>query len=31
VRFEGDEVWGPDAPAREAVYLDLWDSYLEPA
>lgn len=31
VRFEGSEVWGPDAPAREAVYLDLWDSYLEPA
>ncbi len=36
VRFEGIEVWGPktdpsDAPAREALYLDLWDSYLEPA
>ncbi len=31
VRFEGDEVWGSDAPAREALYLDLWDSYLEPA
>ncbi len=31
VRFEGTEVWGPDAPAREALYLDLWDSYLEPA
>ena len=36
VRFEGTEIWGPeagqpDAPRREAVYLDLWDSYLEPA
>ncbi len=31
VRFEGTEVWGADAPAREALYLDLWDSYLEPA
>jgi nitrile hydratase len=31
VRFEGTEVWGPDAPVREALYLDLWDSYLEPA
>ncbi len=35
VRFEGAEVWGPeadesDAPPREALYLDLWDSYLEP-
>jgi nitrile hydratase len=40
VRFEGEEVWGPPGPpgaevshatAREAIYLDLWDSYLEPA
>ncbi len=38
LRFEGPEVWGPDAaqsdaPPREALYLylDLWDSYLEPA
>ena len=31
VRFEGTEVWGPESPAREALYLDLWDSYLEPA
>ena len=30
-RFEGGEVWGPDATAHEALYLDLWDSYLEPA
>ncbi len=31
VRFEGTEVWGAGAPPREALYLDLWDSYLEPA
>ncbi len=31
VRFEGIEVWGLESPAREALYLDLWDSYLEPA
>lgn len=36
LRFEGTEVWGPEAgeahaPDREALYLDLWDSYLEPA
>ena len=31
VRFEGAEVWGPDAPGREAIYADLWDAYLEDA
>ena len=31
VRFEGEEIWGPDAPSREAIYVDLWDDYLEPA
>jgi nitrile hydratase len=31
VRFEARELWGPDAGAREAVYLDLWDGYLDPA
>jgi nitrile hydratase len=30
VRFAGDELWGPSAEARSEVYLDLWDSYLEP-
>lgn len=29
VRFDARELWGPDA-ARGAVYLDLWDDYLEP-
>jgi nitrile hydratase len=31
VRFEGREVWGPDAPSKEAIYVDLWDDYLDPA
>ncbi len=36
VRFAGSEVWGdevlsPGAPAKDVVYLDLWDSYLDPA
>ncbi len=31
VRFEGAELWGPDAEPREAVYLDMYDSYLDPA
>ena len=30
VRFEGADLWGPDAPRQEAVYLDLWEPYLEP-
>jgi nitrile hydratase len=29
VRFEAKELWGPEASARHAVYLDLWDDYLE--
>ena len=31
VRFDGEELWGPDAPARETVCIDLWESYLEDA
>ena len=31
VRFEAREVWGPDAPAKQAIYIDLWDDYLDPA
>ena len=31
VRFAGDDVWGPDTPAKDVVYVDLWDSYLDPA
>ena len=31
VRFEGAELWGPDAGARDAVYVDCFEPYLEPA
>lgn len=30
VRFDGKEVWGDSAEPREVVYVDLWESYLEP-
>ena len=29
VRFEAQALWGPQASPRHAVYLDLWDDYLE--
>ncbi|MBI2965010.1 MAG: nitrile hydratase subunit beta [Chloroflexi bacterium] len=31
VRFEGDELWGDSGEPSQAVYLDLWESYLLPA
>ncbi len=31
VRFEASELWGKNAPGRSAVYVDLWEDYLEPA
>jgi nitrile hydratase len=31
VRFEASELWGVAAPGRSAVYVDLWEAYLEPA
>jgi nitrile hydratase subunit beta len=31
VRFAARELWGEQASARDAVYIDLWDNYLEPA
>ena len=30
VRIEARELWGEAAGGRGAVYLDLWDSYLDP-
>jgi nitrile hydratase len=30
VRFTAREVWGEAASERDAVYADLWESYLEP-
>jgi nitrile hydratase beta subunit len=31
VRFTARELWGPDASARDSVYVDLWDDHLDPA
>ena len=31
VRFEGPELWGPHAGLRDAVYVDCFEPYLEPA
>lgn len=30
VRFDAEELWGDSAESREVVYVDLWESYLEP-
>ena len=30
VRFEARELWGERAAASDAVYVDLWEDYLEP-
>jgi len=30
VRFEAHELWGEDATAKDAVYVDLWDDHLDP-
>jgi len=30
VEFEARELWGPDHSARERIYIDLWEDYLEP-
>jgi nitrile hydratase subunit beta len=29
VEFEARELWGPDHSARERIYIDLWEDYLE--
>jgi nitrile hydratase beta subunit len=31
VRFAARELWGKGATARDSVYIDLWESYLDPA
>ena len=31
VRFAARELWGDQAHVSDAVYVDLWDDYLEPA
>jgi nitrile hydratase len=30
VRFEARELWGESADLKSAVYVDLWEDYLEP-
>ena len=30
VRFSGAEVWGPECEPNLAVYLELWEDYLQP-
>ncbi len=31
VRFAATELWGDDSPGTDDVYVDLWESYLDPA
>lgn len=31
VRFSAQELWGAEATPQDAVYIDMWDDYLEPA
>ncbi|HEV8039025.1 MAG TPA: nitrile hydratase subunit beta [Bryobacteraceae bacterium] len=31
VRFTARELWGAEASPRDAVYIDMWDDYLDPA
>jgi hypothetical protein len=31
VRFEATELWDEQANANSAVYVDLWEDYLEDA
>ena len=31
VRFTARELWGEQASPRDAVYIDMWDDYLDPA
>ena len=30
VRFGARELWGPEAAARDSVFVDLWDDHLDP-
>jgi nitrile hydratase len=30
VRFDGRELWGDMAEANQVLYIDMWESYLEP-
>ena len=30
VRFESHELWGNRGAVNDAIYVDLWEEYLEP-
>lgn len=30
VRFDARDLWGPAAPVRDSLYIDLWEDYLDP-
>lgn len=30
VRFAARELWGEDAHPRDALFVDMWDDYLDP-
>ena len=30
VMFTARELWGPSAPEKDKVYIDLWDDYIDP-
>nr|MCH9672818.1 nitrile hydratase subunit beta [Gammaproteobacteria bacterium] len=29
MRFDAQELWGDAAPSQDALYIDMWESYLE--
>ena len=31
VMFTAREIWGPQAPEKDKIYIDLWDDYMDPA
>ena len=31
IRFTARELWGEEASARDSLYIDMWEDYLEPA
>ncbi len=31
VRFTAKELWGEDAPENQALYIDIWDDYMDKA
>jgi nitrile hydratase len=31
IHFTAHELWGEEAPAHDALYIDMWEDYLKPA